>query len=494
MIRLRALETSASTDALSRLVRGVFLALAVVGASGCLERGAFPNGPITLIVPWGVGGGTDRVSRQMARFLEVELKVPVNVVNATGGRGVTGHSRGLRARPDGYTITMMTLELNMLHWQDLSDISWREGTPLMSVNEDAAALFVRADSPWRSPQDVLVAVDESPGRLTASGTASGGAWHLATSVWLEAAGRNPADVKWIPMGSSAASLQELLSGGLDFVCCSLPEARTQLESNQVRCLGVMSAERAPGFERVPTLKEQGFDCTLVGWRGFAVPKETPADRVDRLVEAMERIVTGQTQIEGRTFRDYLESQGFNARWRKTDDFASFLDENDASFGRIYERAAIVQDSGGRIGPWAFPGLLGTAFVVLLACLGLGRWGRRITAAPVSSEERPPVADVAIEPDPAHAVVGRTGPATTSPARTRELVNVATTLGCVILFIAFSESAGFLIAAGAGLLLMLLVLGNRILTSVATTILVVPAIYHVFAHFLSVPLPRGWMGW
>lgn len=478
----------------SRVLRSALVTSALFVVSGCSDRGGFPEAPITLIVPWGVGGGTDRVARQMARFLEVELKVPVNVVNATGGRGVTGHSRGLRARPDGYTVTMMTLELNMLHWQDLTDISWREGTPLMSVNEDAAALFVPVDSPWRSPRDVLETVEKSPGKLTASGTASGGAWHLATSVWLEAAGREPADVKWIPMSSSAASLQELLSGGLDFVCCSLPEARTQLESNQVRCLGVMSTERAPGFESVPTLREQGYDCTLVGWRGFAVPKGTPADRVDRLVTAMERIVTRQTQIEGRSFPEYLESQGFNARWRKTEDFARFLDENDASFGRIYGRAGMVRDTGGRIGPWTFPGVLGVGFVVLLACLALGRWRRLHPARATTSERHLPVADRAADPGAADVTIVEARPTSGSRNLTRETTNVVAVLGCVVAYIAFAETAGFLVVTCAALLLMLIVLGNRILTSVIATLVVIPAIYHLFAHVLSVPLPRGWMGW
>ncbi|MCC7422091.1 MAG: tripartite tricarboxylate transporter TctB family protein [Planctomycetaceae bacterium] len=461
----------------TEVCRVLLVAIGMTMSGGCSRQEDYPDAPITVVVPWGVGGGTDRVARQMARFLEVELKVPVNVVNATGGRGVTGHSRGLRARPDGYTLTMMTLELNMLHWQDLTDISWREGTPLMSVNEDAAAVFIRADSPWRRPQDVLAAIEASPGRLTASGTASGGAWHLATSVWLDAAGRDPADVKWIPMGSSAAAMQELLSGGLDFVCCSLPEARTLLESKQVRCLGVMSAGRAPGFEDVPTLKEQGYDCSFIGWRGFAVPSGTPADRVDRLVAAMERIVTGETKIEGTGFPQYLESQGFNARWRKTDDFARFLEENDASFGRIYQRSSMVQDSGGRVGPWAFPGLLATALVGLSICLAIGhaRASRHLSKVPLTCD-----GDTA-------------GQRTAGPSQAA-IVNVLAVTGCVVAFLAFAETAGFVVVAGASLLTTLLILGNRVATSVAATVLVVPAIYHIFAHVLSVPLPRGWMGW
>ena len=77
--------------------------------AGCQRSDEYPNRPITLICPWSVGGGTDQVSRQAAMLLEQELGVPVNVINATGGAGVTGHQRGALARPDGYTLTMATI-------------------------------------------------------------------------------------------------------------------------------------------------------------------------------------------------------------------------------------------------------------------------------------------------------------------------------------------------------------------------------------------------
>src|SRR5688572_30436687 len=97
-------------------MRLFLLCLTAILLAGCGEPEEYPARPITLICPWGVGGGTDLVSRHMALHLEQELGAPVNVINATGGKGVTGHSRGLRAKPDGYTITMITLELNMLPW------------------------------------------------------------------------------------------------------------------------------------------------------------------------------------------------------------------------------------------------------------------------------------------------------------------------------------------------------------------------------------------
>ena len=117
---------------------------------GCGQEERYPNRPLTLVCPWAAGGGTDRVSRQLAAYLEAELGVPVNVINATGGRGVTGHSRGLHARPDGYTMVLATVELNMMHWSGLTRLTYQDSTPLMSVNEDAAALIVRTDAPWQS--------------------------------------------------------------------------------------------------------------------------------------------------------------------------------------------------------------------------------------------------------------------------------------------------------------------------------------------------------
>ncbi len=117
------MRSAASRPSLAGLVP----LLAILPAlAGCARDDKYPSRPITLICPWAAGGGTDRVSRQVAAHLEQDLGVPVSVVNAVGGKGVTGHSRGLSARPDGYTLTMATLELNMLHWSGLTDLTHKD--------------------------------------------------------------------------------------------------------------------------------------------------------------------------------------------------------------------------------------------------------------------------------------------------------------------------------------------------------------------------------
>ena len=433
---------------------------------GCGSRGTYPDRPITLICPWAAGGGTDRVSRQMAVFLEKELAVPINVVNATGGAGVTGHSRGLRARPDGYTLTMMTVEINMLHWRKLTNISWNESTPLMSINEDAAALFVRSEAPWQNLSDLAAEVRKQPGRLQASGTSTGGIWHLALAGWLTATGMEVSDVKWIPMNGAGPSLQELASGGLDIVSCSLPEARTLYKGGIVRCLGVMSAERVPGYEEVPTFAEQGTDWIMSGWRGLGVPKDTPPEVAEKLVQAIGRIVNGDTVLNNKTFPEFMALEGFNNASRLPAEFRRFLDDLDGKFGKILTSEEFSSVASAPISPMAFPLLLFALLAGLLVALAVQRF--------VTRNEPKELA--------------RTGPSKTA------LVNASLVVGAVLFYLRFADSLGFVLTSAVVFFVLAWRLGSRLWASAIVTVLFVPAVYQVFAHFLRVPLPRGILGW
>src|SRR5439155_19486411 len=91
---------------------------------------AWPDRPITLIVPWGAGGGTDATARIIGTLLEKELGQPVNVVNRTGGSGVVGHQAIATAAPDGYTIGLITVEISMMHWVGLTDLNGASYTPI----------------------------------------------------------------------------------------------------------------------------------------------------------------------------------------------------------------------------------------------------------------------------------------------------------------------------------------------------------------------------
>ncbi|MEO2035350.1 MAG: tripartite tricarboxylate transporter substrate-binding protein [Planctomycetaceae bacterium] len=443
--------------------------------AGCSRQEKYPNRPITLTCPWAPGGGTDRVSRQIAFFLEQELGVPVNVINATGGQGVTGHARGLLARPDGYTLAMMTLELNMLHWRGLTDLDWQACEPLMSVNEDPAAIFVRSDSPFTTMTQLEEAVRLNPQKLKASGTAALGAWHLALAGWLLSIERLPADVIWIPSQGAAPSLHELMSGGIDIVCCSVPEARTQLDAGQIRCLGIMAEQRMtlPGLENYKTLREQGSDWTLLGWRGLALPRGTPVAIQQRLVTALRRIVKGEVERGGLTFPAYMDGEGFDRTWRETADFAAFLQQSDAAFGELLQRDEFKDVKSGPIGPYAFPLLaagLGGCCLLALTLTGFNR-STELSADSVGETTM----DVA-------------------PLSRAEWAAFLFVPVSVAMYALLAAEVGFIPVAAAILLTFALLLRSSLGVALPLALIASVVIYQLFTGLLRVPLPPGWLGW
>src|SRR5437763_9829045 len=134
-------------------MRKLLLAALLFAASSALAQ--YPQRPIQLIVPWGAGGGTDATARIIGSLLEKELKQPVNVVNRTGGSGVVGHQAIATAAPDGYTFGLITLEINLMHWVGLTDLTFEKYTPLALVNQDPAAIHVKADAPYKNVKELF---------------------------------------------------------------------------------------------------------------------------------------------------------------------------------------------------------------------------------------------------------------------------------------------------------------------------------------------------
>ena len=315
-----------------RLPALCLLALSFLTAPGCRQEGTYPSRSITLICPWAVGGGTDRVSRFWADALKKELGQPVTVVNRTGGSGAVGHSAGAHARPDGYTLTTITFELCTMHRMGISPLTFEDYTCLLQINADPAAIIVRNDAPWRTVEEFLTAIRSEPDKLKMSGTATGGAWDLARCGLLQAAGIATDAVIWVPTEGAAPSLHELLGGHIDAVCCSIPEAAQNLEGGTLRALVVMSEDRLADFPDLPTAKESGVDWVAVGWRGLAVPKATPPEIVQLLEEKC------QTIAHSDAYREFMQKQRFGVTIRGSTEFTEFLRAQDKQWHSVVEAA------------------------------------------------------------------------------------------------------------------------------------------------------------
>ena len=314
------------------------VAMALILTVGLASASAadYPKRPITLICPWGAGGGTDAVSRIIATLLKKDLGVPVNVVNRTGGSGAVGHTAMATAKPDGYTIGMPTVEITMMHWMGLTKITYQDMTPVAMVNFDPAGINVRTDSPWKTYKDLEMHVRDNPGQLKDSGTGQGGIWHLAMAGWMKAIGLPPDAIKWIPSKGAAPALQDLMAGGIEMSTCSLPEAATLIDAGKVRPLAIMAEQKDPKFPDVPTLKELGIDWTCGAWRGIAAPKGTPKEIVEVLEKAIAKVVNSDEFVK------FMKNRGFGIYYLNTADFAKALAQADKDNGEIMKAAGIAK--------------------------------------------------------------------------------------------------------------------------------------------------------
>ena len=319
------------------------LGLLVVGLSlttgAALAQDAYPERPIQMVVPWAAGGGTDAVGRVIASRLQEELGVPVNVVNRTGGSGVVGHSAIANAEPDGYTIGIMTIEIDMMHWQGLTELTYEDYDILAIVNSDPGGLMVSADSEYDSVEGLLEAIRTEPkGTFTASGTGQGGIWHVGLAGWLVSEDLPADQVTFVPSDGAAAGITDMVAGGVDIVPSSLAEGRSMIEAKRIVPLASMSAERQEMFPQVPTLAEStGSDWTVSVWRAVVGPKGLPEDVSETLTAAVE------TAYESDEYQSFMTDRGFGLRWASGEEATEIVASDDEAFGTVMREAGLASE-------------------------------------------------------------------------------------------------------------------------------------------------------
>lgn len=310
-------------------------ALAGIALAGAPVAAAYPERPLTLIVPWAAGGGTDTVARMFASVLEEELGEPVNVVNRTGGGGVVGHTAITQAPADGYTIGMATMEITTFDALGLAPIGPDDLTPIARIAAIPSGIEVAADAPYETATDLVQAIEDNPpGTFNSSGCGVGCAWHLALAGWLKGEGLAPDRVGWIPSQGGAPALQDLVAGGLELVTVSIVEAKSLIDAGEVRSLAVMHPERLGAFPDVPTLEEAtGNDWTMSTWFAIVAPPDLPEDIQETLLEATRNV------HESEQFQEFVKDRGYVAVWNEGEEFADFMND----FGS--EMSVLIEDLG-----------------------------------------------------------------------------------------------------------------------------------------------------
>lgn len=293
-------------------------ALVLFGATGCKEKKeVYPKKGITMICPWGAGGGTDAILRAVCSTAEKYIGTTITVENKTGGAGSIGFRAIKDAKPDGYTIGMITFELNSNPWQGLQDFTYADYDPLVMVNTDAATITVKADAPYNTLEEFVEYCKAYPGKVNIGNSAPGSVWHIAAGLFASAAG---VSVKHVPFEGAAGAVTAVAGGHIEAVSVSLAEVKSQLDAGNVKVLAIMDSKRPEAYPDIPTLKECGYDVEFGTWRGIALPKGVPAETreiiFDAFTQAMhdadflataKNLNQNATYMDSKVYTEYLKN-------------------------------------------------------------------------------------------------------------------------------------------------------------------------------------------
>ena len=269
------------------IIRRTLLALPL--AAPALAQGEWrPDRPLTMVVAFAAGGGTDLAARTIARFMEKELGQPVVVLNRPGAGGEIGFAELARARPDGLTFGFInTPHIVTLPIERRTRFRLEDFALLGNIVDDPGGLWVRADSEIRDLAALLAAARARPGTIGYGTTGVGSDDHLAM---LALERRSGASFLHIPFGGSAQVKQNLLSRAIPVAVMNVAEGVHEMRQGVLRPLAQMGTSRWAPLAEVPTLRELGFDVVEGSMRGMAAPAGLPPEAQARLALSVRRTV------------------------------------------------------------------------------------------------------------------------------------------------------------------------------------------------------------
>jgi tripartite-type tricarboxylate transporter receptor subunit TctC len=251
-------------------------ALGIAAALGSAQAQTFPSQPITLVVAWPPGGGSDISMRLLADALSKQIKVPVVVLNKPGAGGAIGHREIANAKPDGYTIGMFSSGGIALPYLNAQANTFDELQPIAFFGEDPNALEVSIAGGIGSLKEYVERARANPGKIKNGNDQPGGSSYIAAALYEKKLG---VKLTLVSYAGFSPTVIGLMAGEVDSATVPVPDTVEQHKAGKLRILGVSATERHFLAPDIPTFREQGFDVVVGAWRCIAGPKGIPEDRL-----------------------------------------------------------------------------------------------------------------------------------------------------------------------------------------------------------------------
>jgi tripartite-type tricarboxylate transporter receptor subunit TctC len=244
----------------------------------------WPAHPLTMVVPFPAGGGTDVLGRIIGRRLSETLGQPVIIENVTGAGGMIGTARVAKAPPDGYQFDLGSRAdaINQtLYKHPLYDLR-EDLVPVVLIADQPTVLVTRKDFPVGGLRDFIAYTKKNQATMRFGSAGIGSPVFVDCALFDNAIG---VQVQHIPYRGGGPAMQDLMAGQLDYTCTLSATAQPQLDAGQIKGIAAFRRERLPSLPQLPTAYEQGTDFEGSTWFGFFLPKGTPPAIVKKLHDA-----------------------------------------------------------------------------------------------------------------------------------------------------------------------------------------------------------------
>ena len=312
-------------------------AAAPIGLSrpGLLRADSYPSRPIRIVVPFAAGGGTDVLTRILARGMSEKLGQTVVIENRTGAGGNIAMENVVRSPADGYSLLMGTngaVAVNRHLYKNMGFDPLTDLDPVALAFRIEHLMAVTASLPANSVAEVVAKAKAEPGTLTFGSGGSGSMIHLAGELFRF---RTGIDIVHVPYRGGGPAMNDLVAGNISMMFDSLPSATPHVRSGRVRALAICGRTRHPLMPELPTMEEAGVaDYAAASTGGLFVPRGTPAEIVAQLNGAVKALA------EDAAFREQLARSGGDAAASSPAELSAMMRQESDQWAQVVQAAGL----------------------------------------------------------------------------------------------------------------------------------------------------------
>jgi tripartite-type tricarboxylate transporter receptor subunit TctC len=309
------------------------IAAAVACAAPSVQAQQYPSKPVRIVAPFAPGGGTDFIARLIAQKLTESFGQQVIVENRPGAGGLLGTEVGVKAPPDGYTLTMIAASYSVnpalykLNFDPINDI-----TPIIQIAKGPFLVVVHPSLPVRNVKELIALAKSKPGEINYASSGQGSIVHMATELFQMMAGIK---MNHIPYKGTGPALTDTMAGHTTVLFGSIAATMPIVKSGKLRPIAVTTLQRVPALPNIPTIDEsgvKGYDVT--NWHGFIGPKGLPRPIVDRVNGEVTKI------IKQKDMEEKLQADGVSPAGGSPEQFLKIISREIEQWKRVAVQAKI----------------------------------------------------------------------------------------------------------------------------------------------------------